>query len=120
MKAMVILNEQHSLTDDQVWVLDEDFDEFELYPVPADGWTLAEQIKHVRILESMVLEGGFEGETIVVVFASPIPAMIKLCMHLFKKPNHAVKIFHNDRREKEELPNGKIIHKVAKEGWQLV
>jgi hypothetical protein len=29
-------------------------------------------------------------------------------------------VFHNDRREKKELPNGKVIMTVAKEGWELV
>ena len=27
---------------------------------------------------------------------------------------------HNDRREKKELPNGKVIMAVAQTGWQLV
>jgi len=31
-----------------------------------------------------------------------------------------VHIFHNDNREKKELPNGKIIHTVAQKGWVLV
>ena len=48
----------------------------------------------------------------VVVFCSPIPAMMKLLDGWF--------VFHNDAREKVELPNGKIIMKVAEKGWQLV
>ena len=31
-----------------------------------------------------------------------------------------VLVFHNDRREKKELPDGLIIQVVAREGWQLV
>jgi hypothetical protein len=29
-------------------------------------------------------------------------------------------VLHNDRREKKELPNGKVIMTVAKEGWMIV
>ena len=31
-----------------------------------------------------------------------------------------VLVFHNDKRQKRELPNGKIISVVAETGWQLV
>jgi uncharacterized protein (DUF111 family) len=47
-----------------------------------------------------------------VIFVSPIPALMKLMRHW--------KVFHNDNREKKELPNGKIIMTVAKKGWVLV
>jgi len=50
-----------------------------------------------------------------IVFVSPIPYMVK---ELAKDAN--VLVFHNDRREKKQLPNGKIIQVVAETGWQLV
>jgi hypothetical protein len=52
-----------------------------------------------------------------IVFASPIPALIKKATLEF---GGWVKIFHNDHREKKELPNGRIIMVVAQEGWELV
>ena len=104
----VILNEQHSLMEDQTRVLNEKFgaNNWELHLVPSAGWTLDEINAQVDSLSSE------EG----VVFASPIPAMIlKLA-----KTNVETFVFHNDKREKKELPNGKIIMVVASEGWQLV
>lgn len=64
-----------------------------------------------------------------VVFVSPIPyMMIQLTRKEYYIPTLEyvdqtgmfIKTFHNDNRDKKELPNGKIIYTVAKEGWQLV
>lgn len=52
-----------------------------------------------------------------VVFVSPVPVLLaKLSASQVVK----VHVLHNDNREKKELPNGKIISVVAKEGWELV
>jgi hypothetical protein len=112
----VILNEQHSLMEEQQQLLNEKFgDNWEIVPVPANGWTLAEQ--HKKVVELVNKYGD-------VVFASPVPFLMKEVsresiigenISLFN-----VYVFHNDNREKVELPNGKIIFKVAKTGWQLV
>jgi hypothetical protein len=109
-KAKVVLNEQHQLMEDQKRVLDERFtaDGWELYPVPANGWTLEQMEEKVKS------EGLY---TVEVVFASPIPAMMKILNSWASNKWH---VLHNDRREKKELPGGKIIMTVAKEGWQIV
>ena len=118
-KALVVLNEQHSLLPDQKRKLDRTFGGgWEIFPVPAEGWT-RDQMEveiHLRLEE-------FRG---VVVFASPIPLLIKLCtlsMALLDIP-WGVMLFHNDRRVAKEVPDGKggtkIIHTIAPEGWELV
>lgn len=118
----VILNEQHSLMESQKAILDKTFGEngWEFLKVPANGWSLEEQIKIANSLVGTV----FEKSTIV--FASPIPVLMSRLSSLMGEQKalqiQGTKIFvmHNDRREKKELPGGKVISVVAKEGWQLV
>lgn len=104
----VIINEQHQLMEEQQKILQETFGEFEFLKVPADGWNLQE-MKEVN--ES--LSGN-------VVFCSPIPVLLGLVAANAKEKHTNVYVFHNDVREKKELPNGKIIQVVAATGWQLV
>lgn len=123
-KAKVVLNEQHTLMDDQVKLLNEKFGEdgWEILPVPASGWT-KEQMEEV-------LHKGEWGERLYhhdVVFASPVPYLLgKLVFHAafdvgYNGYNrYRVFIFHNDHRDKKELPNGRVIQVVAKTGWELV
>ena len=104
----VIINEQHSLLPNQEEVLNETYsNQWELYPIPKDGISL-EQIKQAV--------AKFKLDNNTVVFLSPIPAMIFWCGKIGVK--HAV--FHNDTREKKELPNGKVISVTARDGWELV
>lgn len=122
MKAKVIINEQHSLMKEQEDLLNRKFGEdgWEFLSVPSTGWTIEEQRKI-----AWELEGGiFKKST--VVFASPVPFLLArmgtvvgqeestgvICTEIF--------LFHNDRREKKELPNGKVISVVAQTGWQLI
>jgi hypothetical protein len=112
----VVLNEQHSLMEEQVSLLNEQFGEnWEIVSVPSKGWTIDEQ--HQKVVKLVNNYGD-------VVFASPVPYLMKEVsresiigenISLFN-----VYVFHNDNREKKELPNGKIIFTVAKTGWQLV
>jgi len=102
-RALVILNEQHKLMDEQVAILDGLFD-WSVKAVPASGWSLSQMREVVQELKA------FDGE---VVFASPVPAL------LMGMEGRGF-LFHNDRREKKELPNGKVIMAVAQTGWQLV
>lgn len=122
MKVYVIKNQQHSLFPQQVELLQNRFGSYEEYTVPVEGWTLDEMKKHVEFLYQ---------NADVVVFASPVPYMLKeLSMYAsqaydensgYKRHRLVdVLVFHNDRREKKELPNGKIIQTVAETGWQLV
>ena len=107
-KAIIIINEQHNLLPEQVEILENRFDSFELLKVPAEGWTKAEmdQIMLLSIPQSYV-----------AVFASPIPYMIK---EMVKNHDSEVLVFHNDNRDKKELPDGKVIYTVSKTGWELV
>jgi hypothetical protein len=120
--ARVIINEQHSLLPEQEKILNSQFDSWEFFKVPADGWTLPE-----------IMEKAKELAKDNVVFCSPIPVLLAelaknagfmdACSKVengFSGQVPSVYVFHNDVREKKELPNGKIISVTAKEGWQLV
>ncbi|HHX32210.1 MAG TPA: hypothetical protein GX712_06435 [Bacteroidales bacterium] len=115
MPIYVIINETHSLLDEQKALIEklrkdaflcDDLHKVVTVKVPAKGWTL-EQMK----------EKGKEMRGSWVIFVSPIPFLIK---YLSRDMGTGVRIFHNDNREKKELPNGKIIHTVSRTGWQLV
>jgi len=135
MKTIVIINEQHSLLPEQKEILKERFGSWKTIEVPASGWELDEMKEVKEKLYRKLAE--IKGNNILlkeydntVVFVSPVPYLIKELslksqsgdwgdnpnkVQLFK-----VRVFHNDRREKKELPNGKVISVVAKTGWELV
>lgn len=112
-KAKVVLNEQHTLMEDQVKLLNEKFglDGWEIYPVPSSGWTLS-QMKEIIEKDRLY---NFD-----VVFSSPVPYMLGSLAVRASVSGRRVYVFHNDRREKKELPHGKVIHVVARTGWELV
>jgi len=124
-KVKVLLNEQHSLLKEQEQILNEKFgDSWEILSVPSKGWSIKEMDEIIR-KEFSYWE--------VAVFASPIPYLIKRlsfrcgAQHVdfiegldLRLNAGQVFIFHNDKREKKELPNGKVIFTVAKTGWKLV
>ena len=109
-KVQVIINEQHTLLPEQKQILHRVFSNYEELKVPSDGWDL-------KTIKEKSLALASTSET--VVFASPIPAMIKILAG-HESDNFSVFVFHNDKREKKELPNGKIISVTAQTGWQLV
>ena len=143
-KAFVIINESHSLFQEQESMLQERFDEIEFIKAPAVGWTLEEMLDvavnlHFRASEADVIRKDgkvvsihYPGQTEnAVVFASPIPFMLKylakrsiraeyLGDHAEESELYKVLVFHNDKREKKELPDGRIIQTVAATGWQLI
>jgi len=104
MSVKVVLNEQHSLMPNQEEVLNEEYKSWEIFGVPAGGWTAVEMEEKVEELKGDV-----------VIFASPVPALMALLAR-----TDTFRVLHNDRREKKELPNGRIIMTVAKTGWQIV
>lgn len=121
-RPVVIINEQHTLLEDQIDKLIERYPHgWEFLKVPAEGW---DREKMDLIMESL---------TGMVVFVSPIPYMInKLaydlgCAHGGHEANYRtsryniteVMVMCNDKREKKELPNGKTISITAKTGWYL-
>ena len=51
-----------------------------------------------------------------LTLASPVPAL----MMILRQEKFKWSVFHNDQREKKELPNGKIVMTVSKTGWVIV
>jgi hypothetical protein len=111
-KAVVIINENHSLLPQQVQLLREEFKSYEEFKVPATGWTKEQIFKEYKSLG--------EFETQAVVMLSPIPLLLGLLASRRKNQAGFTFVFHNDKREKKELPNGKVVYTVAQEGWQLM
>lgn len=100
-----VVNEQHTLTSGQVKILTETFGEWDLYLVPKNGWT-----------KTQILAVAKELRDALVVFASPVPLLIR---ELARHAKYLPPIFHNDKREKVEK-DGKITFVVPEDGWQLV
>ena len=141
-KAFVIMNETHSLLPEQEEILRERFEDYEVISVPAAGWSL-EQMKR-KAEKLCYLAAGADVQEIAgrkvvhfpadtpgnaIVFVSPIPFLMKeltirsirgTYVELETRQIYDVLVFHNDRREKKELPDGLIIQVVTREGWQLV
>ena len=70
MKNVVILNEMHHLFPEQVNILNESFPNWEKLLVPESGWNIQQMDKvHLQIQEM--------GEEVTLVFASPVPYLIK-------------------------------------------
>ena len=111
---LLIINEQHSLFLEQEEILNKK-GSFKKIEVPATGWTLEEQRQVVEELMKLL-----DNKHDAIVFASPVPYLLKVMSLLSAEAKFVTLVFHNDNREKVELPNGKIINKVAKTGWQLV
>lgn len=113
MKNQVIINEQHSLFDEQIELLNKLVGDWERLNVPQSGWTL-EEIQNI----AYELYTQYCKRRFTTVFASPIPAMLKEILTYCDSDN--VLVFHNDTRVKKELPNGKVIMTISPVGWQLV
>lgn len=123
MKALVVINEQHSLFPEQEQLLESEYNEgYELLKAPKNGWTLEDQ---ERIIQDIYSRGN---EWDDIVFASPIPYMLKKIATDRGKWESGrvtsyipeVKVFHNDNRDKKELPNGKVIMVVSQYGWKII
>lgn len=110
MKVKVIINESHEMFDEQEQILRVMFDNFDLVHVPKEGWKIEEILTMLEYFEK-------EDSEQVLVFVSPIPSMIVLATTAFSFDVH---VFHNDKREKVELPDGRVISKVAETGWVFV
>jgi hypothetical protein len=122
-KAVVIINEQHSLFLEQKCILDREFDNWEFITVPAEGWTL-DEMKNL-LYNEWAEEYDIPDMDVTFVFASPIPFLIRqITAFVCHNPDYFgirdCKVLHNDHREKKELPDGKIIQVVSSTGWQLV
>ena len=130
-KVIVIKNEQHQFLPEQLEQLNKRFGvgSWEDYPVPADGWTKSQMDSVITEIANNRVE--------TVVFLSPIPYLIKMISvdlglnYAAQDSNENINfgnttvvkevlVFHNDRRVKKELPNGKVISVTAQDGWELV
>lgn len=118
----LIINKQHKLLEEQSKLIERIFSpevySLNIITVPPEGWTKLEQFQVMQNMKGVAL------------FISPIPMMIKeLSMdtitnqHLLPIPSVSKVIgtfvMCNDTREKVELPNGKIIHKLSETGWYI-
>ena len=120
-KAIIVMNESHSLLPEQEKILGMVYEGFDILPVPSQGWDTDEMLDKINQLHDKACE-----EKLDIVFVSPIPLMIReltemaLCPKGSGKKRYKVKLFHNDNRIKKELPDGRIIQTIAETGWQLV
>ena len=118
-KTLVIMNEQHSLLPQQKELIKKELGApMEFLRVPADGWSKEQILSWVKEIEIAVGEGNLN-----IVVLSPIPlllASLSMLQGSGKLWDSKVFVLHNDRREKKELPNGKVISTVAQEGWELI
>jgi hypothetical protein len=100
---------------EQVEILSRQIGDYKTLNIPVSGLTRSQ-------LESFDEDNNINyGD--IVIFASPIPYLIKLLTIKLTNENSFVDnvlIFHNDTREKKELPNGKVIMTVAQTGWELI
>jgi hypothetical protein len=110
---VVIKNETHQLFDEQQMLIEQlatNADEIKVLEVPADGWDLQEMNRVLENFESYPNDTKF-------IFVSPIPYLLK---ETVKRYGDRTLVFHNDHREKKELPDGRIIQVVSSKGWQLI
>ena len=138
-RAVIIINEQHTLLQVQEELLNKRFDSWDVLLVPASGWDLETQKDKCRYMENNYIKANHEEyqQGWSIVFVSPLPYMIKrlssensypgmesTCFgdkfHTGEGDLNKILVFHNDKREKKELPGGKIINVVARTGWGLV
>ena len=115
MKVKVVLNEQHTLLEQQRRVLEEYFGEdfeLELVPIPAKGLTCEEQVDLAYRLARQAQNWG------TIVVASPVPVLLAKLGLLRAIRQFTLYVLANDRREKVEQ-NGKVFYKIPADGWRL-
>ena len=115
---VVIKNVTHRLFEEQQVLIEElaNADEIKVLEVPADGWDLQEMNRVLENFESYPKSILYQYDT-KFIFVSPIPYLLK---ETAKRYGNRVFVFHNDYREKKELPDGRIIQVVSATGWQLL
>ena len=110
--TIIIKNETHDILPDQAGYLPY-HRACTFFEVPAKGWSL-EQIVNIA---NEILWNRPEN---FIISVSPVPVLLGLLAAGADAAGKRVYVFHNDHREKKELPDGKIIMVVAKTGWKLV
>jgi len=129
-KRFIIINEQHSLLPDQERALGEHWSsgyETEIIKVPPEGWTYEKMIKIAGKISSGANDKKIDSPPwpdVVVIFVSPVPALMLLLARLHRYLSLEALTFHNDKRVAKEVPDGKggvkLIHTVAPDGWMIV
>lgn len=107
MKNLVVINETHVLMEEQISLLNDRFGKgnWERLELPAGGLKLDE-------IKSLVY--GLP-DNCEIVIASPVPAMLLVLSQVKAKWS----VFHNDNRDKIEIPDGRSIMTVSKTGWVI-
>lgn len=108
-KAIVIMNQQHRLFNDQQDALNGKFSSYEIVLVPQEGWTRQEM--EVKITE--IMTAGHD-----IVFLSPVPYMLMKVSKLVENEvsTRVVYLFHRDVRFKGVEPCSVKGHVP----WQLI
>jgi hypothetical protein len=115
MESVIVINEQHKLLPIQDYLLRIYCgDSWETFTVPAGGMTIAEQVDAAT---------GLVGKYDRVIFVSPVPVMLAKAVYwatvFHEDLGREVWVFVNERREKKELPDGRVISTLAQDGWEL-
>ena len=116
MRAIIIINETHSMMDEQKSIIEERYQNYEFLKVPSHGWTLEEMKKiKSKIWEEYMYSSG----EMNIVFVSPVPYLLKELASLGAKFS-SFKSLWCTMTQGERTPDGRIISVVAQTGWQLV
>lgn len=103
MKTLLVINEHHILFEEQRQLLGE----FEECLIPKEGLNCGEIVDLALDIKE------WKGR---VVFASPVPLLLKMVSQM----KHDTFVFHNDKRNKKELPDGRVINTVSETGWMIL
>ena len=115
MKINYVINQAHSLMEEQSEILNSLIDEGDdliRVNIPEEGLTLSKQIELSHSLMDEMSEDDY------LVFVSPVPCMLAYVSAQLETSQNVL-VFGNDKRDKKELPNGKIIQTVSQTGWYL-
>ena len=128
-RLIVVINKGHKLLPEQERILKERFPylEPEFLFAPESGWSKDEMDQIAASFKEAAI-GPNRYLAQYIIFVSPIPYLLRELTRseVIPYPECSIQtgiwvhVFHNDRREKKELPDGRIIQVVAQEGWQLV
>jgi len=123
-RIKVVINGSHKLLPQQIALLG---GEYELIKIPEEGLS-SEEIYRLKHALTESIERGHS-----VVILSPIPLLVKLLYSWYERNTKTDKygerlparygkllLFHNDKREKKLLPDGREVTVVAQDGWELL
>jgi hypothetical protein len=131
-KAIIVMNSQHSLMDSQVDILQGKFDDYSVYPVPPQGWTMDQMDDHIQKIQKQISQ---LDAYMSVIFVSPIPHMMIRLQDMAISADggvadgglamptivydYGVGAFQAPLRKKVQKGDS-IFYTVPKKGWTLV